>query len=161
MVNSEVLVAQTVKRLPLQCERPRFDLWVGKIPWRRKWQPTPVQLPRKSHGQRSLVGYSPWGRKESNTTERLHFLSLTFPLPPQSRCCHINSGQQLPNHYMFTCSCPPFYQSESEVPQSCLTLCNPMDYSLSGSSVHGIFQARVLEWVAISLIIFQTAYQFS
>jgi len=36
--------------------------WVGKIPWRRKWQPTPVFLPGKSHGWRSLVGYSPWGR---------------------------------------------------------------------------------------------------
>ena len=41
--------------------------------WRRKWQSTPVLLPGKSHGQRSLVGYSPWGRKESDTTERLHF----------------------------------------------------------------------------------------
>ena len=40
---------------------------------RRKWQPTPVLLPGKSHGQRSLVGYSLWGRKESDTTERLHF----------------------------------------------------------------------------------------
>ena len=38
-----------------------FDLWVGKIPWRRKWQPTPVFLPGKSYGQRSLAGYSPWG----------------------------------------------------------------------------------------------------
>ena len=57
----------------LQCGRPGFDLWVRKIPWRRKWQPTPVLLPGKSHGQRSLVGYSPWGRKESDTTERLHF----------------------------------------------------------------------------------------
>ena len=46
-----------------------FDPWVGKIPWRRKWQPTPVLLPEKSHGQRSLVGYIPWGRKESDTTE--------------------------------------------------------------------------------------------
>ena len=51
---------------------PGFDPWVGKIPWRRKWQATPVLLPKKSHGQRSLVGYSPWGRKESDTTERLH-----------------------------------------------------------------------------------------
>ena len=41
--------------------------------WRRKWQSTPVLLPGKSQGQRSLVGYSPWGRKESDTTERLHF----------------------------------------------------------------------------------------
>jgi len=49
---------------------------VGKIPWRRKWQSTPVLLPGKSHGQRSLVGYSPWCRKESDTTEWLHFTSL-------------------------------------------------------------------------------------
>ena len=41
--------------------------------WRRQWHPTPVLLPGKSHGRRSLVGYSPWGRKESDTTERLHF----------------------------------------------------------------------------------------
>ena len=45
-----------------------FDPWVRKIPWRRKWQPTPVFLPGKSQGQRSLAGYSPWGHKESDTT---------------------------------------------------------------------------------------------
>ena len=45
----------------------------GRFPWRRKWQPTPVFLPGESHGRRSLVGYSPWGRKELDTTERLHF----------------------------------------------------------------------------------------
>ena len=45
--------------------------WVGKISWRRKWQPTPVFLPGKVHGQRSLGGYSPWGHKESDTTEQL------------------------------------------------------------------------------------------
>ena len=57
-----------------QCRRlrrPEFDSWVGKIPWRRKWQPTPVFLPWKSHGQRSLVGYSPWGHKELDTTEHI------------------------------------------------------------------------------------------
>ena len=42
----------------------------GKIPWRRKRQPTPVLLPGESHGGRSLVGYSPWGGKELDTTER-------------------------------------------------------------------------------------------
>ena len=52
-------------------KRHRFDPWVGKIPWRRAWQPTPVFLPGESHGQRSLVGCSPWGRKESDTTEWL------------------------------------------------------------------------------------------
>ena len=46
-----------------------FDPWVRKIPWRRKWQPTPVFLPGKSHGQRSLVGYTLWGHKELDTTE--------------------------------------------------------------------------------------------
>ena len=45
----------------LQCGRPGFDPWVRKIPWRRKWQYTPLLLPGKSHGLRSLVGYSPWG----------------------------------------------------------------------------------------------------
>ena len=49
-----------------------FDPWVGKIPWRRKWQATPVLLPGKFHGWRSLVGYSPWCRKELDTTERLN-----------------------------------------------------------------------------------------
>ena len=55
-----------------QCKRHKgcgFDLWVEKIPWRRAWQPTPVFLPGEYHGQRNLAGYSPWGHKESNTTE--------------------------------------------------------------------------------------------
>ena len=46
-----------------QCRRRRFNPWVRKISWRRKWLPTPVFLPGKSHGQRSLAGYSPWGHK--------------------------------------------------------------------------------------------------
>ena len=50
------LVAQMVKNVGWQCRRPGFSPWVGKIPWRRKWQPTPVLLPGESHGQRSLVG---------------------------------------------------------------------------------------------------------
>ena len=57
-----------VKNLPA-VQRPGFNPWVRKIPWRRKWPPTPVFLPGKSHGQRSLVGYSPWGHKESDTTK--------------------------------------------------------------------------------------------
>ena len=60
-----------------------FNPWVRKIPWRRAQQPTPVFLPGESHGQRSLVGYSPRGRRESDTTERLHFhgpdTALGFP----------------------------------------------------------------------------------
>ena len=50
-------------------KRCRFDPWVGKVLWRRAWQPTPVFLPRESYGQRSLVGCSPWGRKELDMTE--------------------------------------------------------------------------------------------
>ena len=50
---------QWLCRIRLQCRRCGFDPWVGKIPWRRKWRPTPVLLPGKFHGLRSLVGYSP------------------------------------------------------------------------------------------------------
>ena len=53
--------------------RPGVNPWVRKISWRRKWQPTPVFLPGKSHGWWNLVGYSPWGLKELDTTEQLHF----------------------------------------------------------------------------------------
>ena len=53
-----------------------FDSWVGKIPWRREWLPTPVFWPGESHGQRSLVGCSPWGHKESDTSEQLSHLPL-------------------------------------------------------------------------------------
>ena len=51
------------KESACQCRRHGFDPWVGKIPWRGAWQPTPVFLPGKSYGQRSLVDYSPWGHK--------------------------------------------------------------------------------------------------
>ena len=61
------------KSVCLQCGRPGFDFWFWKIPWRRKWQSTPALLPGKSYGRRSLIGYSPWGCKESDTTEQLHF----------------------------------------------------------------------------------------
>ena len=107
----------------LQCGRSGFNPWVRKIPWRRKWQPAPVFLPGESHGQRSLVGYSPRGRKESDTTERLHF------------------------HHVPTIVLK--WKVKVLVFQSCPTLCNPMDCSLADSSVHGILQARILEWVAM------------
>ena len=60
------LMAQWVKNLP---GMQAFDSWVGKIPWRRKWQPNLVLFSEKSHGQRSLVSYSPKGCKESDTIE--------------------------------------------------------------------------------------------
>ena len=70
----EYLTGSDGKKSACQCrtyKRPRFNPWVRKIPWRRKWQPTPVFLPAEYHGQRSLAGYSPWDRKESDMTELL------------------------------------------------------------------------------------------
>ena len=67
------------KRICLQYGRPGFDPWFWKIPWRRDWLPTPVFWPEEFHGQRRLANYSPWGHKESDTTERLslsYFLSI-------------------------------------------------------------------------------------
>ena len=60
-----------VKNLPAvqETQESRVQSWVGKIPWRRAWQPTPVFLPGESLGQRSPEGYSPWGHKESDMTE--------------------------------------------------------------------------------------------
>ena len=62
----------------LQCRRPGFDPWVGKIPWRKEWQPTAIFLPGEFHEQRSLAGYSPGACKEWEPTEQLT-LSLSSP----------------------------------------------------------------------------------
>ena len=53
-------------------KRHGFNPWVGKIPWKRAWKPTPVSLPEESHGERSLAGSSPWGCKELDMTEATH-----------------------------------------------------------------------------------------
>ena len=61
------------KESTYQCRRHRrcrFDLWVREISWRRKWQPTAVFLLEKSHGQKSVMGYSPWGCKEADMTKQ-------------------------------------------------------------------------------------------
>ena len=94
-----------------------FTSWLLCL-WRRQWQPTPVLLPGKSHGWRSLVGCSPWGLEDSDTTEQLHFYSAWVYFVCWAKWC-----------------------KTVLVIQSCPTLCDPMDYSLPGSSVHGIFQA--------------------
>ena len=86
-------------RVCLQCGRPGFDPWVGKIPWRREWQPTSVFLSGKFHGRRSLAGYSPQGRKESDTTERLSFPFLIFV----TRKNGINDWR--PHFWKSNCSC--------------------------------------------------------
>ena len=83
------------------------------LPWRRQWHPIPVHLPGKSHGQRSLVGCSPWGCEESNTTERLHF---QFSLS----CIEEGNGNPL------QCSC----------------LENPRDGRAWWAAVYGVAQSR-------------------
>ena len=72
-----------------------FDPWSGKMPWRRKWPPTPVFLPGKSHGQRSLVGYSPRGHRELDTTEQAgtdRKASQSTVLPPE--LCDVDDARK-------------------------------------------------------------------
>ena len=70
-LTSPVTQQKRIHRHCRRCRRHGFNPRVRKIPWRRKWQPTLVFLPGEPHGQRSLVGCSPWGRKESDVTEWL------------------------------------------------------------------------------------------
>ena len=86
-------------RICLQCRRPGFDPWVGKIPWRRERLPTPVFWPRESHGL-----YSPWGHKESDTTEQLS-------LSPQLEKTHMQqqSLNRTKNRYIFFICFPLFF----------------------------------------------------
>ena len=78
-------------RICLQCRRPGFGPWVGKIPWRREWLPTPVCFPGESHGQRSLASYSPWGHKELDKTEWLIYTHIIFThiRNPTRQCYYI------------------------------------------------------------------------
>ena len=69
------------KESACQCRRCRFSPSVGQMPWRREWQPTPLFLPGKSHEQRGLAGYSPWGPKESDTTKQPTLLIIQGGLP--------------------------------------------------------------------------------
>ena len=81
-----------VKKLPVMQET-----WVPSLgredPWKRKWQPTPALLPGESHGQRSLEGCSPKGRKESDTTEQL-ILSIEKRDQRGGSLCHENTQQE-------------------------------------------------------------------
>ena len=129
-------------------------VFIHSLLWRRQWHPTPVLLPGKFHGQRSLVGCSPWGCEELDTTEQLHF---HFSVSCIGEGNGSPLGSSVPGilqawilvgcHFLLQCM---KVKSESEVTQLCLTPSDPMDCSLPGSSVHGIFQARVLEWCAIA-----------
>ena len=119
-----------IKRLPTRQETG-FDPWVRKNPWRRQWHPTPVLLPGKFHGQRSLVGYSPWGRKESDMTERLHF--------------HFTQSCSLRVQQHYCCS----------VTKSCPTLCDSVNCSIPGFPVlhHHLEFAQIhVHWVSDAVV---------
>ena len=115
--------------------------------------PAPVFLPGKSHGQRSLASYGPCcccccccccvasGVSGSVRPHRRQPTRLPRPWDSPGKNTRVGC------HFLLQCI---KVKSESEVPQSYPTLSDPMDCSLPGSSVHGIFQARVLEWVAIA-----------
>ena len=106
----------------LQCCKPGFGPWVGKIPWRREWLPAPVFLPGKSHGRRSLDGWSLWGQWGLDTAERLHFhFSLS--------CIGQRNGNPL------QCSCQE----------------NPRDGEAWWAAVYGVAQSRTqLKWPSSS-----------
>ena len=140
----------------LECGRPRFNPWVRKIPWRRKWQPTPVLLPGKSYGWRRVVGYCPWGHKESDTVAAA---AKSVQLCP-TLCNPIDSsppGSPVPGilqarilEWVAVSFSNPWKGKVKVKLLSRVWLRDPRDCSLPRSSIHGIFQARVLEWVAVS-----------
>ena len=122
-------VALAIKNL-LTMQETWFDSWVGRIPWRREWQPTPVFLPGESRGQRSLAGCSLC----CFVAQSRHKWSIA-----QKRVLSVVGS-------VCVCVCA----RTCAVTHSCPTHCDPLDCSPPGSSVHGILQARILEWVAIS-----------
>ena len=109
---------------PCEFRSHRFDPWVGKIPWRRKWQLTSVFLPGKSHGKRGLVDYSSW--KSQRVRQ-----DLVNKQQQQQRyiCTILYAIQEVLISYLFV------YQFSS-VAQSCPTLCDPMNHSMPGLPVH-------------------------
>ena len=90
------------KESACQSRRHGFSPWVGKIPWRRKWQSIPVFLPGKSHGQRNLAGYTPGAHKESDTTQWLNNKTpLILMTNTCSYCYHIFTWKMNPHPTIF------------------------------------------------------------
>ena len=114
----------------------RFNPWFVKIPWGRKWQPTPVFLPGEFNRQRSLVGYTVYGVVKNRTQLNDFHFSLSENIEMLSRS---------KSKHLFRSPC-----MGAKLLRLYPTLCDPMDCSLPGSFVHRILQARILEWVAIS-----------
>ena len=108
------------KKSACQCRGLGFEPCIGKIPWRRKWQPTPVFLPGKSHGQRSLTGCRPRGHKESDTT---YWLNNNLDIILESSAAAAAAAESL---------------------HSCPTLCDPIGVSPPGSPALG--RSRQEHW---------------
>ena len=117
-----------------RCKRLKFDPWVGKILWRRKWQPTPVFFPEKSHGQRNLTGYSPWGCKELDATEQTHTHTHTHTKQQNTRYLKLRN---LVLSYVWEKSRVSVGEGNGNPLQySCLE--NPMDRGAWWAIVHGV-----------------------
>ena len=78
LLNLSRLLFNPPNTLSCQCRRPRLNPWVGKIPWKRKWQPTPVFLPGEFHGRRSLSGHNPWGHRVGHVLVTEHSTHIPF-----------------------------------------------------------------------------------
>ena len=139
-----------------QCRRCQFDPWVGTIPWVRKWQPTPVFLPVEFHGQRSLVGYSPWGRKELDTTEQLSTAHRNRLIRENHKfiCMHlhmwISRGEKLGRVVRTLVYISIHNYSVNSVSRPLMSnSLRPHGLYPARLLCHGILQARILEWVVI------------
>ena len=140
-------VALLVKNHACQCKRDRRDggsIWVRKIPWRRAWQPTPILLPGESHGRKSLLGYGPWGDKESDVLKQLsmhthkqHIYSVFLVSEINPIVCYSRQAQNLSTEKescLFLCV---FLWAGKSLPEALqLTPLPPYIISYSGSHAH-------------------------
>ena len=132
-----------VKNLPAVRET-RVRSWVGKIPWRRKWQPILVFLPRESHGQRSLVGCGAWGCRELITTETDTFTSWFYVIEPNSLTLENFLSQKI----WCPSPKPPFLKAKSKKKEmgrnSVIILSSPIVYVVISETLLMVWEGRTL-----------------
>ena len=137
------------KESSCQCRRPGFDPCVGKIPWRSKWQPTPVFLPGKSHGQRRLAGCGPWCCKR-DTTQRLNKFMIvraqSFTYLMKLSCDYFLVMLFAPATVCFS---PPGSRVESPV---CLSLCLSNLSFLTAGSDHALLPVDICSCLLFLLL---------
>ena len=129
------LVVQLVKN------PPALQVGLGRSPGGGHGNPLQYSCLENTHGQRSLAGYSPWGCKESDTTEQLN----------KHICCILGKFlRAIFTFILFSIVATVDLAAAAKSLQSCLALCDPIDGSPPSFPAPGILQARTLEWVAIS-----------